>query len=385
MPEPPGNAHAAPQTPQLPETAPTPPYKPQPPGPHSIQVALDEVVWFHGNDPLMWSSSVYQGLLAKGIEVHYITRERLIRAQKHIDKVRNQRLRAMKQHPDRPVDTTWPVPAPGLAPSRREQLIHNLRKLCQAKKRLTDAPVVYNNTSSGNGAGASQPSEETLMSTALQVKESDFRSALVAMGFDNANNPEKWDLRRLNRKVSSPEEFDSLVEAMKSAPEGADHDLIANMGDVLREGGSIDIVSDTEVETAVHETNGHGEDPVQTQEPSKKKGKKMTTATAPAPRKTKATKGGKPAAKPVAKATKNKESTRGPSLLDAAAQVLKASKKPLKVEEIFNKIQEKGLWEERKGKTPKATLAAAIYVEIKKKGDEARFEKAERGEFRYKG
>lgn len=349
-----------------------------------MQAALDEVVWFHGKDPLMWSSSVYQGLLAKGIEVHHITRERLNRAQQHTDKVRNQRLRAMKQQPDRPVDITWPA-APELPPNRRERMIHNLKMLRQAKSHLPSGLVTYNNTTSGNAAGASQPSEDKSMTTALQVQESDFRSALLAMGFDKASDPEKWDLRRLNRKVSSPEEFDSLVEAMKQAPEGADHDLIANIGDVLREGGSVDIVSDTEVDNAVHETNGHGEDPVPSQEPSKKKGKKMTTATAPAPRKTKAakaTKGGKPVQ--AAKSAK-KESTRGPSLLDAAVQVLKASKKPLKVEEIFNKIQEKGLWEERKGKTPKATLAAAMYVEIKKKGDEARFEKGERGEFRYRG
>jgi len=47
---------------------------------------------------------------------------------------------------------------------------------------------------------------------------------------------------------------------------------------------------------------------------------------------------------------------------------------------IVEKVLATGRWQ-TKGKTPAATLYSAIIREIAKKGDDARFEKVERGKF----
>jgi hypothetical protein len=71
------------------------------------------------------------------------------------------------------------------------------------------------------------------------------------------------------------------------------------------------------------------------------------------------------------------------SALDAAAQVLKASGKPMRAQELIAKMTEQGLWTSPKGKTPHATLAAAMYREINAKGDHARFTMTDRGQFAF--
>ena len=48
-------------------------------------------------------------------------------------------------------------------------------------------------------------------------------------------------------------------------------------------------------------------------------------------------------------------------------------------------MAEKGLWSSPKGKTPHATLYAAILREINAKGKAARFKKVDRGQFAYSG
>ncbi len=73
------------------------------------------------------------------------------------------------------------------------------------------------------------------------------------------------------------------------------------------------------------------------------------------------------------------------SALDAAAQVLKDAAKPMKANEMIVAMAEAGLWESPGGKTPHATLYAAIIREIAAKGAEARFRKVERGQFEYAG
>jgi hypothetical protein len=85
---------------------------------------------------------------------------------------------------------------------------------------------------------------------------------------------------------------------------------------------------------------------------------------------------GKKAAKPAAKAEAGKM-----SLKDAAVEVLRQAKQPLSAKELVAAAIEKGLWTPGEGKTPEATLAAAIYTEINKKGSAARFQKAEAGKF----
>ena len=90
---------------------------------------------------------------------------------------------------------------------------------------------------------------------------------------------------------------------------------------------------------------------------------------------TKATKKAKPAAKATtAKSTKL-------SAIDAAAQVLAASKEPMGCKEMIETMAAKKLWTSPGGKTPAATLYSAIIREIAVKGKEARFTKTERGKF----
>ncbi len=69
------------------------------------------------------------------------------------------------------------------------------------------------------------------------------------------------------------------------------------------------------------------------------------------------------------------------SLLDAAAAVLAKAKEPMSCLEMIEAVLKAGTWTSG-GKTPAATLSAAIHREIKDKGKEARFAKAERGRFR---
>jgi hypothetical protein len=69
------------------------------------------------------------------------------------------------------------------------------------------------------------------------------------------------------------------------------------------------------------------------------------------------------------------------SCLDAAAKVLKAAKEPMNCQEMIKAMADKGYWNSPNGLTPHATLYSAILRELKTKGGEARFKKAERGKF----
>jgi hypothetical protein len=87
----------------------------------------------------------------------------------------------------------------------------------------------------------------------------------------------------------------------------------------------------------------------------------------------KATKGTKAKA---AKADKVKK----PSGLDAAAQVLKDAGEPMRCGDMVEKMLATGLWKTG-GKTPAATIYAAITREISVKGTDSRFKKTDRGLF----
>jgi len=78
-------------------------------------------------------------------------------------------------------------------------------------------------------------------------------------------------------------------------------------------------------------------------------------------------------AKPKAKAKRT-------SLLDVAAEVLAKADGPMNAKAIIEKVLATGRWQ-TKGATPEATLYSGLTREISKKGDEARFEKVERGKF----
>ena len=85
-----------------------------------------------------------------------------------------------------------------------------------------------------------------------------------------------------------------------------------------------------------------------------------------------------------AKAAKPKGERKG-GALDAAVQILKtAGGGPLGTKEMVERMLAKGLWQ-TKGKTPAATLYAAIIREIAAKGKDSRFRKDGRGQFALAG
>ncbi|RME99318.1 MAG: hypothetical protein D6773_13115 [Alphaproteobacteria bacterium] len=88
-----------------------------------------------------------------------------------------------------------------------------------------------------------------------------------------------------------------------------------------------------------------------------------------APRKSAPAKAGKPAPR------------KRVSLLDAAATVLADAKEPMQAKAIVERVVERGLWKPGAGKTPHATLHAAMAREIAAKGENARFCKTGRGRF----
>ena len=69
------------------------------------------------------------------------------------------------------------------------------------------------------------------------------------------------------------------------------------------------------------------------------------------------------------------------SALDAAARVLSASRQALTCPELIAAMAAQGYWTSPAGKTPQATLHAALTREIKIKKDQSRFRKTERGKF----
>ena len=69
------------------------------------------------------------------------------------------------------------------------------------------------------------------------------------------------------------------------------------------------------------------------------------------------------------------------SALDAAAQVLSEVGQPMNCQEMIAAMTAKGYWTSPAGKTPQATLYSALLREIKTKGDQARFQKTDRGKF----
>ena len=73
-----------------------------------------------------------------------------------------------------------------------------------------------------------------------------------------------------------------------------------------------------------------------------------------------------------------------PSLLEAAAQILKRSRTPLNTKEILAKVIESGLWTPNGGKTPEQSLYSALFREINSK-ENSRFRKSaeKKGSFEY--
>jgi hypothetical protein len=69
------------------------------------------------------------------------------------------------------------------------------------------------------------------------------------------------------------------------------------------------------------------------------------------------------------------------SCLNAAAKVLGQTGEPMNCQDLIKAMADKDLWTSPNGKTPAATLYAAIIKEISTKGKESRFKKTDRGQF----
>ena len=82
----------------------------------------------------------------------------------------------------------------------------------------------------------------------------------------------------------------------------------------------------------------------------------------------------------TARKAKGTPNERKPSGLDSAVVVLAEAGKPMNTADIVARLVETGLWK-TKGKTPSATIYAAIIREIASKGAESRFRKTDRGHF----
>ncbi len=117
---------------------------------------------------------------------------------------------------------------------------------------------------------------------------------------------------------------------------------------------------------------------------SRKKGsKKAASKTGAKPAEAKTT-SAKTTGRSRAKKAKGADRQRQPkrvSALDAAAQVLAKSEKPMRAQELIAAMAEQGLWKSPAGKTPHATLYAAMLREVAAKGTASRFRKVDRGLF----
>ncbi|MCC7193363.1 MAG: winged helix-turn-helix domain-containing protein [Phycisphaeraceae bacterium] len=108
--------------------------------------------------------------------------------------------------------------------------------------------------------------------------------------------------------------------------------------------------------------------------------KKSTT-----PKAAKTTKATKPAKAAKAKpATTPAKADKPMSGLDAAAKVLADAKEPMNAKAMVETMLASGLWKTG-GKTPQATIYAAIIREIAAKSKDARFKKTDRGLFTVNG
>jgi len=112
-----------------------------------------------------------------------------------------------------------------------------------------------------------------------------------------------------------------------------------------------------------------------------KRATKKTASKKRAPTRAKKVSATKPAAAKKAKAATGDAKPKKLSAIDAAAQVLAASKEPMNCKELIEAMAAKKLWTSPGGKTPHQTLYSAILREVANKGKDARFKKAERGKF----
>ena len=101
-------------------------------------------------------------------------------------------------------------------------------------------------------------------------------------------------------------------------------------------------------------------------------------------KKTSATKKAARTPKATAAAKKPATADKPMSGLDAAAKVLSDAGEPMRAKALVDAMINGGLWKSG-GKTPHATIYAAVIREIAAKGEAARFRKTDRGLFAFNG
>ncbi len=111
-----------------------------------------------------------------------------------------------------------------------------------------------------------------------------------------------------------------------------------------------------------------------------KKAPRAKTAATPAKGKPKTTGRAKTAKAATRAKSGGDKAPKRAGILDATAQILAKAKEPMSCKDIVEQAIAKKLWS-TSGKTPSATLYAAIIREIANKGKDARFVKVDRGRF----
>ncbi len=187
----------------------------------------------------------------------------------------------------------------------------------------------------------------------------------------SANDKARADaLAKLNAKVPAKDATKRGPKpARGSKPEGWENDPLEN--DAALEAALAKKDAPATPTTAA--TIAHGAKPA-------KGGGKNAKAAKGSPTAERGAKGAKDAKAPKAKPAKPAK-TKRISALDAAAKVLAESDRPLRAIDMVEVMHAKGLWTSPGGKTPEATLYAAVIREITAKGKDARFRKADRGLF----
>lgn len=67
------------------------------------------------------------------------------------------------------------------------------------------------------------------------------------------------------------------------------------------------------------------------------------------------------------------------TMLDAAVRMLREARRPMRLVDLYMEMSSRGYWSSPRGRTPWATLSAAIGTEIRQRGPQSRFVKVDHG------
>ena len=201
------------------------------------------------------------------------------------------------------------------------------------------------------------------------------KAAITAAGKE-VSAARKAAIKEVEQRIKTLEGADNAAvdETAPAGGDGASNPAQSPTGQRPASGGK----QDHEVPSAKELANNAAHDPHQQQHA---KGNRGVTKPATKPAKENKAAAAKATKEPKAPKPSRQSKPKRMGVLDAAAQVLAASKVPMRATEMIAAVEAKGLWKSPGGKTPEATLYAAIIREIAAKGKDARFKKHERGVF----